>query len=162
MNATENDNYSCLHYCNCFAPEFPGASEVSIFRILEMLLEAGADTSALDSYGNTPFMCICGHASIRILKLLLEAGSDCRVKNKFGKTGLDRARANNKKESAVWLEEYMNKLEKSIENCKTAVIIVLCVGKRKEEMKSLNMNKDIIYIIAKMLWRTRREVEIWE
>ena len=62
---------------------------------------------------------------------------------------------------AIWLEEYLNKLEISIENCKTATINVLCVGKRKEEMKTLNLNKDVINIIAKMLWRTRREVEVW-
>ena len=93
--------------------------------------------------------------------MLLDAGSDWRLKDKDGETGLDARKYNENEEVSDWLEEYLKNLEMSIENCKTATINVLCVGKRKEEMKTLKLNKDVLNIIAKMLWETRREVEVW-
>ena len=152
VNERSNIGYSCLHYA-CFRP-------IVSLDILEMLLNAGADVNAQNNSGTTPFMLICMYGGSEAIKMILDGGADWRMKNKGGENGLDFARSYNKKE-VKWLEEYINKLEKSEENCKTATITVLCVGKRKEEMKTLKLNKDVISIIAKMLWETRREVEVW-
>ena len=153
-NVEDNTNDSCLHFA-CY-----GFSHASIY-ILEMLLNAGADVNAHNTSGSTPFMYLCMYGTSSAIKVLLDAGADWRVPDNFDEFGIDYARSCNEKEVVIWLEEYIKGLEKSIENCKTATITVLCVGKRKEEMKTLNLNKDVVNIIAKMLWKTRREVEVW-
>ena len=147
---------------NGFAPLHGACCGNVKIEILEMLLNAGAHINAQSRSGNTPFSYVCWYGDEAEVKWMLDEGADWRLKNKKGQTGLVLAQQYHKrKDVAIWLEEYLNKLEISIENCKTATINVLCVGKRKEEMKTLNLNKDVINIIAKMLWKTRREVEVW-
>ena len=100
--------------------------------VLEILLKAGAYVNAINGYEDTAFLYLCQHGEQEAIKLFLDAGSDWSLKNKYGKTGLDYVRQFSK-EVVVWLEEYINKLEISIENCKAATINVLCVGKRKKK-----------------------------
>ena len=154
MDINQKNKYgsTCFHF-TCFG-------RVTM-EVLEMLLNAGSNPNEQDMDGNTAFMYVCWHSDVQAIERMLDAGADWRMKNKGGRTGLDHARRFNK-EVVVWLEEYIEKLEISIERCKRATINVLCVGTRKEEMKTLNLNKDVIKIIAKMLWKTRRDVEVWE
>ena len=152
-NGIDKYGNNCLHAA-CY-----GMVEI---QILEMVLNAGAHIDVQSRSGNTPFIYACRFGDRASIKLMLDKGADWRLKNKKGQTGLVLAQQYHKrKEVVVWLEEYLNKIEISIERCRKATINVLCVGKRKEEMKTLNLNKDVINIIAKMLWKTRREAEVW-
>lgn len=60
-------------------------------KALKALLEAGAPTDHIDSFGRTPLISATRAWRFTEAKLLLEAGADPAVKDKEGKTALDYA-----------------------------------------------------------------------
>ena len=129
--------------------------------IVKVLLQAGAEINVKTDIGHTPYVFACLNGDIQSVKALLEAGCDYTVHNSVGQTGLECARFNKNKEVFLWLSGYLKKMQISIQNCRKSVVAVLCVAKRKEEMKQFKLNRDVVGVIAKMIWKTRREVESW-
>lgn len=69
VNARKGDNDFDAFFCNRVLDV---AIEKNNFKICQMLLNAGADVTALDAMGNTTFMYAASHASADIVELLLE------------------------------------------------------------------------------------------
>uniref|UniRef100_A0A803YEN6 Ankyrin repeat domain 22 n=1 Tax=Meleagris gallopavo TaxID=9103 RepID=A0A803YEN6_MELGA len=61
-------------------------------NLVKMLLWAGADVNATDSYGSTALHYACQMRNQAVIPLLLEAHADISVKNQDGETPLDIAR----------------------------------------------------------------------
>ena len=126
-------------------------------ELIQLFLDAKCDVDVVSKTGLTPFMRCCWHAKIPAIKLLLDAGRNWELKNKSGRTGLDIAWSGNRRVFG-WLTRFLEMLERSIENCKKAAIAILCTGKSKEVAKYLN--NDVLRIIAKEIWATRRQ-KVW-
>ena len=56
-----------------------------------MLLKAGAEAGARDTYGTTPLHLACRHSRTGVSKLLLDKGTDVNVQNMAGSTPLHEA-----------------------------------------------------------------------
>jgi ankyrin repeat protein len=56
-----------------------------------MMLHAGADPNARDSYGNTMLMMAAAGNELEVVRFLLSAGADVRRKNKIGINALGYA-----------------------------------------------------------------------
>ena len=83
---------------------------------LDMLLAAGADVNARDSFGNTPVMAAAGRGSFDVVYKLLNHGADYSVKNNSGHTLVDRIadvrnRMDPKHELYAWMERVIQWLE---------------------------------------------------
>lgn len=56
-----------------------------------VLLDAGANVNAQNSFGNTALMLASSRGHIEIVRLLVSRGADVRMKNSHGHTALDSA-----------------------------------------------------------------------
>ncbi|KAM5458526.1 hypothetical protein MaudCBS49596_000440 [Microsporum audouinii] len=78
-----------LHYAAAMATKTTHLGE--FVRIVEMLLEKGADINYINITGCTPLHIACHHQLHEVVKILLEKGADASIKNKRGETPLNMA-----------------------------------------------------------------------
>jgi ankyrin repeat protein len=62
-------------------------------RLVALLISAGADPNAADSFGNTPLMTAAWAGSAESVRLLLEAGARVDAHSRWGATALSSASA---------------------------------------------------------------------
>ena len=94
-----NGQYSPLH-CACSGlsryssyshseDKNKGKEEESIFDIIKLLVQAGANIHARDKYGVVPFHILCQNGPLRIVQYFVEHGADIHIRdNKYRDTPL--------------------------------------------------------------------------
>ncbi|KAM8924615.1 fibronectin type 3 and ankyrin repeat domains protein 1 [Pelodytes ibericus] len=76
--------------------------------IAQCLITAGANVNAKDSDGKTPLMIATLNGHEHLVRLLTEKGADSNVKNEYGISIMDMAKAFNRQNVLVILEEMKN------------------------------------------------------
>jgi ankyrin repeat protein len=83
VNAKDDVGYTALHL----------AASKGMLRVVEALLNRGADINAPTKGGDTALMLAAPMDHLGVVKLLLERGADTGVRNEKGKTAKDLAQA---------------------------------------------------------------------
>ncbi len=75
-------------------------------RMVQLLIELGADVDVQSTGGYTPLMVAAGRGKTDIVKELLEAGANVNIKSKNGETALGIARKKGYSETAAAIKEH--------------------------------------------------------
>jgi hypothetical protein len=75
-------------------------------RMVQLLIELGADVDVQSTGGYTPLMVAAGRGKTDIVKELLEAGANANIKSKNGETALGIARKKGYSETAAAIKEH--------------------------------------------------------
>ena len=75
-------------------------------RMVQLLIELGADVDVQSTGGYTPLMVAAGRGKTDIVKELLEAGANTNIKSKNGETALGIARKKGYSETAAAIKEH--------------------------------------------------------
>ncbi|XP_008398616.1 myotrophin [Poecilia reticulata] len=65
------------------------AADFGHLKVVEYLLEKGADVNATDKHGLTPLICACFEGHCDCVKILLEKGADRNIKTNDGLSAFD-------------------------------------------------------------------------
>jgi ankyrin repeat protein len=130
VNVIDNKNgWSALHY----------ASEKGYTKMVQILLENGANVDIRNYKGQTPLHIAAKKGNVEIVKILLSYGADPEAKDNYDKRPIDYSLENNKKSLLILLTEQLPEDEKLKENLFIAV--KNCnLKKTKELLKKVNIN----------------------
>ena len=81
LNATDQDNYTSLHWA-CMRAHWD---------IVKYLIEKGADLNVIGGDGGSPINWAVHHDNVEIIKLMVEKGAKLNIRNKWGMTELHTA-----------------------------------------------------------------------
>jgi len=81
LNATDEDNYTALHWA-CMRTRWD---------VAEYLIEQGADLNVVGGDGGTPINWCVHHDNVEIIKLMIEKGAKLNIRNQWGMTELHTA-----------------------------------------------------------------------
>jgi ankyrin repeat protein len=112
----------------------------------ELLLDARCPIDALDKFGHTPLHCAILHGGSSTIQLLLDRGAD--IKKLLADVKLDEL---------PWIQIFVQKRTA----CRAASRAILSLKVKRLNAKTLGDNgKDVLVIIARMIWGTRQQ-NIW-
>lgn len=86
-----------------FATPLHVAAQQNDYRLVESMLDVGADVNAIDEYGDTPLHKAVQQHTIETAALLIARGAKVDVRNRFGATPLHYASANDANTAAAML-----------------------------------------------------------
>lgn len=89
----------------CGTPPLIKACQLGLADIAEGLIEAGANLSLTDSFGNDALWAACYSGDLRTIAVLMEAGADLNRRNATGATSLIYAASAGKTEVVAFLLE---------------------------------------------------------
>jgi hypothetical protein len=113
-----------------------------------LIIRCGVGVNAKDKFGGSAVYCCATHEKyLASLSLLLENGASF-------KEALENDHAVVKKDPKIL--HVIQQYQQSSENCKSTLIVFLKITKQHRFI-----HKDLVKVIAKMVWKTRRQKRVW-
>ena len=125
---------------------------------MKILLENGADVNTRDNLGHTPFMSVAMASNKELLTFLIENGADWTIASLLDLTPFQwvyNAKTYTK-DFVIWFRDLIDRAELCISSCRNSTLMSCLLYKCIK-----GVNKDVAKIIAKMVWRTRRQLDVW-
>ncbi len=86
VNLADNKKYTPLHFVICNMSEQMGSESSTGLKIVQLLINYGANVNALDIRGRTPLVMFGRYPPHRCVELLLRNNADVNARNKRGNT----------------------------------------------------------------------------
>lgn len=138
-----NPNVRDLQGRTLLFPPYGDFGEGDLNRAL-IIIKSGVDVNAKDIYRRSA-MCYCINSSF--LSVLLENGASIKEAIEDNFTIMEKDPK---------IPHVIQQYQQSSENCKSTLIVFLRISKKHHFI-----HKDLVKVIAKMVWKTRRQTRVW-